>query len=43
MTAAQVVDRLRGADATLLAMVRLYEERHKARKAVLHRTERRKP
>lgn len=39
MTAAQVVDRLKGADPTVAAMVRLYEQQNKGRKSVLHATE----
>jgi hypothetical protein len=35
----QVLDRLTGADPTLRAMVRLYEETHKNRKGVLRATE----
>lgn len=39
MNVAQVRDRLTGADPTLRAMVRVYEETHKNRKGVLRATE----
>jgi hypothetical protein len=39
LSAAEVVDRLAGADDTLRAAVRLYELEHDAREAVLHVTE----
>jgi len=39
MTVAQVRERLAGADPTMRALVRLYEERHKNRKGVLQATE----
>jgi ferritin-like metal-binding protein YciE len=39
MTAAQVVSRLRNADETTAAVVRLYEQANKARKSVLQATE----
>ncbi len=39
MTVGDVLERLTGANATLRAMVRLYEETHKNRKGVLRATE----
>jgi len=36
MTAAQVITRLRDAGDTVVMLVRLYEERNKNRKSVLH-------
>ena len=41
MTAAQVVARVRSADDTVAAVVRLYEQANKARKSVLNATEQR--